>query len=435
MNCLSGQAFQNQSSVFQGAAQWIRVLLIHLTFATFTTNAAETSQTYTIRYTLTPEPEQHTVAVELDLRQVTHLFREMRFDRAEVADLSGDGDLVEDGDQITWKPPAKGGKLTWTSNLNNKRNAGGYDAWLDTGWGLFRAEDVVPRAATKTLKGAVGDIRVEFSLPSGWSVITEYAEENKRYPVPRTDRRFTQPSGWIVMGKLGTRREKIAGTRVAVAAPVGENVRRMDMLALLNWTLPELVRILPKPVERLTIVSAGSPMWRGALSAPQSLYMHADRPMISENGTSTLLHEVMHVAMGTSARRGYDWIVEGFAEYYSLQLLSRSGTVTLPRYREALKELREWSKSADTLCSRHSRGPQTAMAVTVLHDLDEEIKAATRGKNNLDDILEKLVTSDAKLDLQQLRREANALIGKNPDALHSKRLPGCSKLEGSNASS
>jgi hypothetical protein len=75
------------------------------------------------------------------------------------------------------------------------------------------------------------------------------------------------------------------------------------------------------------------------------------------------------------------------------------------------------------------------MAVTVLHDLDEEIKEATRGKNNLDDILEKLVTSDAKLDLQQLRREANALIGKNPDALHSKRLPGCSKLEGSNASS
>ena len=209
----------------------------------------------------------------------------------------------------------------------------------------------------------------------------------------------------------------------------------MDMLALLNWTLPELVRILPQPPERLTIVSAGSPMWRGALSAPQSLYMHADRPMISENGTSTLLHEVMHVAMGTSAKRGYDWIVEGFAEYYSLQLLMRSGSITTPRYQEALKDLAEWARSAEILCDQHSTGPQTAMAVGVMHNLDAEIKAATRGKNNLDEVLEKLVGSGEKLDLEQLRATAADLIGKNPDALHSKRLPGCSKIAGSKASS
>ena len=41
------------------------------------------------------------------------------------------------------------------------------------------------------------------------------------------------------MGKLGVRRETIAGTRIAVAAPEGQTVRRMDMLALLNWILPE----------------------------------------------------------------------------------------------------------------------------------------------------------------------------------------------------
>ena len=47
------------------------------------------------------------------------------------------------------------------------------------------------------------------------------------------------------MGRLGVRRETLAGVRVAIAGPEGHDVRRMDMLALLSWTLPELVAILP----------------------------------------------------------------------------------------------------------------------------------------------------------------------------------------------
>ena len=43
---------------------------------------------------------------------------------------------------------------------------------------------------------------------------------------------------------------------------------------------------------RLLIVSAGDPMWRGGLSGPSSMFLHSDRPLISENRTSTLLHEL-----------------------------------------------------------------------------------------------------------------------------------------------
>jgi hypothetical protein len=49
----------------------------------------------------------------------------------------------------------------------------------------------------------------------------------------------------MVMGRLGVRRDTIAGVRVAIAGPVDNAVRRLDMLALLNWTLPELASLLP----------------------------------------------------------------------------------------------------------------------------------------------------------------------------------------------
>ena len=69
-------------------------------------------------------------------------------------------------------------------------------------------------------------------------------------------------------------------------------------------------------------------MWRGALSAPQSLYVHAERPLLSGNATSTLLHEIVHIGLGLADERGADWIVEGLAEYYSLEVLRRSGTIS-----------------------------------------------------------------------------------------------------------
>ena len=107
---------------------------------------------------------------------------------------------------------------------------------------------------------------MSFDLPRGWSVITGYAAEDGRIEVVKPDRNFDQPSGWIAVGRLGVRRENIANMHVVVAAPIGHGARRMDILALLNWTLPELSRALGALPPRLTIVSAADPMWRGGLS-------------------------------------------------------------------------------------------------------------------------------------------------------------------------
>lgn len=323
--------------------------------------------------------------------------------------------------------------MSWRVAVANRRNGDGYDAWLGVDFGLFRAEDVIPRASSRTLKGANSDTWLSFQLPPTWSIVTQYFDDRGQIQVDTPGRRFDQPSGWFVLGDLGVRRERIAGMRVAVAGPVDHAVRRLDTIALLNWTLPELARLLPELPPRLTIVSAGEPMWRGGLSAPQSLFLHAERPLISENATSTLLHEVIHMSLGLTSRDGYDWIVEGFAEYYSLQLLHRSGTISDSRYAAAQADISDWAKTAGNLCGPTSSGATTALAVTILNALDDEIIEKSAGESSLDDVARELWRLDEKADLVVLLAVASKLIGGKPDTLHSDMLPGCRTIASQNS--
>lgn len=381
---------------------------------------------YNVHFTLAPDPATSTVRIELRVRQPHGLLRELSFPAVEsLADVRGDGQLTTISGQIRWTPPPKGGKLSWRATVYNERGDDGFDAYLGREWGIFRFEDVIPRARTRTLKGAESVTTMQFDLPAGWSAVSEYSTVRLPIVVDREDRRFDEPAGWVAVGELGVRRESIAGTRVAIAAPEGHGVRRMDMLALLNWALPELNAMLPDALPRLTVISAGEPMWRGGLSAPASLFLHADRPLVSENATSALLHEVMHVALGLQARDGYDWIVEGLAEYYSIELLRRGRAISSERAKTAVQWQADWGKQAPTLCARVSSGAITARAVTVFAALDREIRSKSKG--SLDDIL--AVLAGNAVDLEVLTDAATQLIGSPPDALHSDTLPGCRKIQ------
>lgn len=390
--------------------------------------------TYRISYIVEPQPAEGTVDVTLRLSQSRSLLRELTMrpdDR--ISKVEADGNLVKDDAGIHWNPPASGGTMSWRIAVANRRNGGGYDAWLGVDFGLFRAEDIIPRASSRTLKGATSESWLSFQLPPSWSVVTQYFDDDGQIRIEDLDRRFDQPSGWIVLGDLGVRRERIAGMRVAVAGPVNHAVRRLDTIALLNWTLPELARLLPELPPRLTIVSAGEPMWRGGLSAPQSLFLHAERPLISENATSTLLHEVIHMSLGLTSRDGYDWIVEGFAEYYSLQLLQRSGTISSARYAAAQADISDWAKSAGNLCGPTSSGATTALAVTVLEALNKEILEKSEGEASLDNVARELWQVDEKVSLDLLNAVIEKLIGHKPDTLHSDRLPGCRTIASQNS--
>jgi len=379
---------------------------------------------YGVQYTLQPDPKASRVRVNLRLRQAGSLLRELSFPLdSHISDVVGDGEVRIAGGTIHWQPPSGGGVLEWWATIQNKRASGAYDALLNGDWGIFRAEDAIPRARTRTLKGAESRTTMTFDLPPGWAVVSEYSAIDNPIVIDRPGRRFDEPAGWIAMGRLGVRRETIAGIKVAVAGPEGHDVRRMDMLALLGWSLPELAAILPHDFPRLTIVSASDPMWRGGLSAPASMFIHADRPMISENATSSLLHEVVHTAMPINNRDGYDWIAEGLAEYYSIELLRRGKAITEERAVFAFERQAEWAAKADTLCQESSTGPTTALAVTLFKQLNNEMSQQSDGEASLDALLPYL-TGD-EVDDATLAAAVEQVIRSVPDALHIDNLPGC----------
>ncbi|MDX1499521.1 MAG: hypothetical protein R3176_06475 [Woeseiaceae bacterium] len=427
MNCISARRIDRRRGRTRFHPSAPGLLLLAFTLQGPAASETAESLHYAALYTVTPVPAEGRVDVQFEVRQQDALLRELRFEPGPrvSAIRATRGELESRDGQLTWHVPRSGGTLTWQVAVPHRRNGAGYDAWLGADWGLFRAEDIIPRAATTTLRGAVSRTEMQFRLPRRWSVETQYFDDDGIFRITKPERRFDQPSGWIVMGRIGVRRETIAGIRVAVAGPVGHSVRRMDILALLNWTLPELARLLPELPERLTVVSAGDPMWRGGLSAPRSIYLHADRPLISENATSTLLHEIMHLALGLDSAAGGDWIIEGLAEYYSLELLRRSGSITRDRYLAAREDLARWAEEAKVLCTDSASGATTALAVVVLAALDAELRRATSGKATLDNVTRALRQAGDDVDLARLSAAASAITGAKPDALHGKQLPGC----------
>jgi len=135
--------------------------------------------------------------------------------------------------------------------------------------------------------------------------------------------------------------------------------------------------VFPRDPAKLLVVGAGDPMWRGGLSAPNSYFMHADRPLVSENGTSSLVHELVHVFSRISDTDNSDWISEGIAEYYAIEVMRRAGGLSEDRYQKVREHLIKWSKPVKSLRTETSTGPVTARAVLLLQELDREIRQAT----------------------------------------------------------
>ncbi len=324
---------------------------------------------------------------------------------------------------VTWQPRGHTARLRYEFVVDHERDPQRYDSRMTADWAILRAEKMIPRASVTARKSLHSRATLEFQLPAGWAVATPYGSVGElRYSIDDPARRFDQPGGWLLAGKIGSRNEKIGTVRVVVAAPAGDSARRQDTLAFLKFTLPRLQEILPQLPPRLLIVSAGDPMWRGGLSGPSSMFLHSDRPLISENRTSTLLHELAHIALGIRGDEESDWIVEGLAEHYSLETLRRSGGISEQRYKQALKHLSQWAKRSPTLFGSHSNGPTTARAVLALRAADAEIRSATGGKASLDDVARKLANERGTVSLVRLQKAAQEVAGRPLRSLEREQL-------------
>ncbi len=389
-------------------------------------SAQTESDHYPLRYDLSLKPEEGRAEVALTLGEgATKNIWSLRLhvDPQRHTGFEADGKLEVDGQYVTWSPPDEGGRLSFHLPVSNRRSNGRFDARMTDAWALFRGDDLFPPAQTEQRDEAEADATLHVDLPEGWSFVSAYPEIKENvYQIEHAHRSFDRPTGWMAAGHLGVRREKIAGVQVTVAGPMDQGVRRLEILAMLNWNLPRFRPIIPDMPERLLIVSAGDPMWRGGLSGPNSLFLHADRPLVSENGTSTLIHELMHVANRLKADKGGDWIVEGIAEYYSLKIMWRSGTITNRRYQQAFKKLEKWGREAERLDVERSSGPVTARAVGVLRKLDREIHTKTKREKSLDDVVERLTILQQKLSLERFRQAVVKVMGESADALTDEQL-------------
>lgn len=330
--------------------------------------------------------------------------------------------------EVVWRPQGKQSSLRYEFIVNHQRSSGSYDSYLTQDWGLFRGDKLTPSTRVTAARNLQSRTTLQFDLPKGWSAVTPYpavgeqTSGNPSFRIEDPKRRFDEPEGWMLVGKIGVRSERIHHVNTLIAAPEGESARRQDALAFINWNLPKLLDVFPDFPKRVLIVSAGDPMWRGGLSGPSSIFLHSDRPLISENRTSPLLHELVHVALGIRGDDESDWIVEGLAEFYSIQTLRRSGGIGQKRYEQAMDNLKKWARRAPTLFAKSSTGATTARAVLVFQQVDAEIRALTDGAKSLDDVARALAADRGEISLVQLQEIARQVAGKPLQSLQRERL-------------
>jgi len=390
------------------------------------------ARTYELVYSLELHAGDDVALAGIRTGRDARRFREMRFharpDR--YFDFEADGALAIRDGEIVWNPPRSGGSLRYRVRVPHQRKSGGYDAFVTDHWALFRGDDVFPSAVTRALVGSRSDARLELGLPKGWSAVTPYlsGDDGTTFDIANPQRRFDRPTGWILAGELGVRRGRIADRRVAIAAPLDQGLRRMDIMAFLRWTLPGVVNVFPSMDSRLVIVGAGDPMWRGGLSGPGSMFIHADRPLISENGTSTLLHELVHVAMAAAGSEHDDWLVEGLAEYYSIKILHTSGTMSARRRHLSLAELADWGANVDDLFVRNSSGEITARATTLLAALDHWLLQQTAAAGGLDAVVAKLIDNGGRYNYRELCIATRQILGAPVPMLDPSQVPGAPDL-------
>lgn len=376
-----------------------------------------------IDYLVTFLPAKESAEVRIEIDRADWLKR-VRFnlEKHQLSNIKASGKIERREQAVVWLPKAKGkAYFSYTVAIPQERSPGVYRAMINKDWTLLRGEGLVPPLSVDRRKKVEREIYVSFSLPEDWTSVQAgwpRADSERVFKLDRSQRTLARPYGWIIAGALGTRREQLARTEVAISAPRGHNYRQMEMMTFLGMIWPHMDKLFPEVPSHLLIAGATDPMWRGGLSAPTSLYLHSDRPLVSENGTSTLIHELVHVLSGIRGVDGEDWIAEGLAEYYSVELIYRAGGFTEARREKIFADLAAWGKDVKALRQPRSSGPVTARAAVFFDELDREIQKKSAGRYRFDHLMQRLI--EAKyVGIKDLQEQYKSLLKADSPLLNS----------------
>ncbi|EZP32670.1 hypothetical protein [Pseudomonas sp. RIT288] len=322
-----------------------------------------------------------------------------------------------------WRPFGDKPSLTYRVSISHGRKSGSFDTRMTPTWALLRGDDLVPPARLDQQDGVELVSRLQFELPNGWqSVETAWPRiGKKKFRIDNPSRLFDRPTGWMLAGHLGSRRTRLGETEVTVASPQGQGMRRMDVLTLLTFVWPQVQAVYPRHPKKLLIVGANDPMWRGTLGAHESIYVNTRLPLVSESGSSALVRELAQVFGRINDERRSDWISEGFAEYYAIELVRRAGGMSDERYQALQAKLTRDSQKVTTLRGEQISAAQLSKAVLVLQELDREIRLKTRNKRSLDDVLRGAMHLGT-VDTREFVQLADSVLGETSKVLDTELL-------------
>ena len=102
----------------------------------------------------------------------------------------------------------------------------------------------------------------------------------------------------------------------------------------------------------------------------------------------------MHVFSRINDSHHSDWINEGIAEYYAIELMHRAGGMSDERYQSVQRNLIKTSRKVTTLRGDRVDAATVARAVLLLRELNAEIRQQTSNEKSLDDVCRGLMRLD-----------------------------------------
>jgi hypothetical protein len=380
-------------------------------------------ETFTVVYTVMIAADDPGVArVRWDLAGIDEVRRvRLRADPRRFSEFAASGRLEERADEVAWWPEGPYAHLTYRVALRQRHVPGkGFDSWAAENWVLTRARDLFPAVSILLATGvephAEARARLVLDLPAGWRALAALPSDGARSFVVESRERFDRPRGWLLLGRVRDAEITVGATRVRVAAPAEVALDPAPILALARDALPALENLLGPAPPAILIVLGPDPMWRGGIGGARSFYMHAARPLRTPDRTSPYLHELFHVLDPSRPADDALWVHEGLAEYYSLELQRRGGTLDEDAAARALRSFartglwgRDFTRSADFALLTNS-------APLVLWALDRRIRAVTRERQGLDDVVRALAAEGGPMTTARFLGATRRVAGASFDA-------------------
>lgn len=382
--------------------------------------AAADQPTFSIDYIVTipaTTPQIARVRWELAGIQEVRSFR-LRFPAERFEAFEATGKLQPSDEGLVWTPGKPYAHLSYRVQVKHVRGQQlRFDSYAENTWAVTRAQDLFPRIDIDCGAGLKeppkSRARLIFRLPRGWrsaAALTPLGTDT--YQLSEAGKILDRPRGWFALGKLELHRQEIGRTMVELARVPGAKPSAQEIFLFLDQTLPGLKKLLYAGDGRLLVVNAPDPMWHGGISGEQSFFMHAGRPLRTPDKTSPYLHELFHILQPFRPAKDADWIQEGLAEYYSLELQRRAGLIDAAAFSRALGYFERYGLWNADLTRQQDNAATNNSAPLVMYALDQRIQRASAGKKRLDDVVAVLAQEGGEVSTARFFQIVHQVSGK-----------------------